>query len=70
MPSEEEYHRSTPLLFRVAAEEYSELLTASPTKRRRDGPLSSPTPLKEESTNEDEDEDPEGPAYKTEQSSA
>ncbi|KAI4992117.1 hypothetical protein ZWY2020_041980 [Hordeum vulgare] len=63
--------QATPIQSRrLTAEEYTELLTTSPTKRRCDGPLPSPTPLKEESTDEDENEDPAEPAYETEQSAA
>ena len=63
--------QATPIQSRrLTAEEYTELLTASPTKRRHDGLLPSPTPLKEEGTNEDEDEDPAEPTCETEQSAA
>lgn len=58
------------------AEEYTLLFATSPTKRRRDGPLPSPTPSKKGITHEDKDEDEDEdedlakPAYETAQSAA
>ena len=63
--------QATPIQSRrPTAKEYTELLTSSPTKRHRDGPLPSATPLKEEDVDGEEDEDPAELAYETEKSAA
>lgn len=63
--------RDTPTRrHRMSAKEYRELFTAPLTKRRRDGPPRSPTPLTEDNarTDDDQEEDREEREYETEHS--